>query len=150
MSGTRFLTAEEIRARFPHASMACLRENAANRLVNAAGAFVPDAPKPVRPPRQPKQPNKTERDFGNQLEARMRAGEFTQVQFEGVTLRWAGMSYTPDWACFLPDGRLVAYECKGAHVWDDSKVKFKAARDKFPAIGFEMHQRIKGEWRRIL
>lgn len=101
-----------------------------------------------------KQPNKTENEFGRILEARVAKGEFAgPVRFEAVKLRIAGNCYyTPDWMVSRPaikGWETVFFEVKGAHIWDDSKVKFKAAKELHPWASFEMWQKKAGEWKRI-
>lgn len=101
--------------------------------------------------RAAKVPNKTEEEFGRILDARIRKNElWGPLMFEGVKLRIAGNCYfTPDWFCFDPNGRPTFFEVKGAHIWDDAKVKFKAAQEMHKWAMFEMHQKSKGQWRRI-
>jgi hypothetical protein len=128
-------------------------------LVKALGNHVSDAEKSVisasKGFRLAKQPNKTENEFGAILEARRRKGEFTgPVRFEAVKLRIAGNCYyTPDWMTTWESVTgapvITFYEVKGAHIWEDSKVKFKAAKELHPWASFEMWQKKAGEWRRI-
>ncbi|HEX7531459.1 MAG TPA: hypothetical protein VF333_09965, partial [Pyrinomonadaceae bacterium] len=99
-----------------------------------------------------RQPNKTEAEFGRILKARKRAGEFDSVTFEAVKLRIAGNCYyTPDWMTWDYEwAAIIFYEVKGSHIWDDSKVKFKAAKELHPWASFEMWQKKAGNWSRIL
>ena len=53
------------------------------------------------------------------------------------------LRYTPDIVVVTPEGRLIAYECKGAYIWEDSTVKLKAAARMFPFIVFILTQRKK-------
>lgn len=109
------------------------------------------APKPKLQPRQAKQPNRTEQRFIDTCEARRRKGEIKEVRFEGLTLKLAdGCRYTPDVMTIDNENRVVFHEVKGKHIWDDSKVKFKVARDQNRWALFEMVQWSDGEWRRIL
>lgn len=112
------------------------------------------APKPFR---QAKQPNKTESEFGRILEARKLRGEFDSVTFEAVKLRIAGNCYyAPDYMAVHMHRLgnvypvITFFEVKGAHIWDDSKVKFRAAAERHSWAEFQMWQKKQGEWRRIL
>lgn len=98
-----------------------------------------------------KQPNKTENEFGAILNARRLRGEFIDpIRFEAVKLRVAGNCYyAPDWMAVTPAGIVCFFEVKGAHIWDDSKVKFKAAQELHQWASFEMWQKKSGEWKRI-
>jgi hypothetical protein len=121
-----------------------------------------------RGPTEPKQPGpkmtKTEREYSFILEAMKRRGEIDDYEFEGMTLKWGGLRYTPDFivvktipieceSCGKTHARLQTYirfiEVKGGHIWEDSLVKFKAARARWYKFQFEMHQKKAGEWKRI-
>jgi hypothetical protein len=113
--------------------------------------------------------NKTEREFSFILEAMKRRGEILRYEFEGITLRWADMKYTPDFVVFsnvmqmlkqmevIKPGEyttvewsgLKLIEVKGAHIWDRDIVRFKGARAYWPEFAFEMHQKKEGQWKRI-
>jgi hypothetical protein len=113
--------------------------------------------------------NKTERDFALILESMKRRAEILRYEYEGITLRWADMRYTPDFVVFTnvmqmlrqmevikPDqfttvewSGIKLIEVKGAHVWDRDIVRFKGARAFWPEFQFEMHQKVHGEWRRL-
>jgi len=68
--------------------------------------------------------NATESEFSRGLEAQRRQGKILRYVFEGFTLRWADMRYTPDFLVFREaekgyshlDVQLI--EVKGAHIWD--------------------------------
>lgn len=97
--------------------------------------------------------NKTEADFAARLDAMKRRGEIANYAFEGCTLRLADdCRYTADFFVIisLDPLRIAFYETKGAHVWDDSKVKFRVAKEQNPWATFEMWQKKSGEWRQIL
>lgn len=117
--------------------------------------------------RAAKKPNKTEAEYGRILESMKSRGEIIEYRYEGITLKWADMRYTPDWFVITeralsgviefnvadqskPDWvRIKLIEVKGAHIWDRDTVRFKGARAAWPMFAFEMHQK-KGAWRRIL
>lgn len=102
--------------------------------------------------------NATESDFAMALEAQKRAGEILRYEFEGLTLRWADMRYTPDFVVF-PCGGLVLQqlepapikliEVKGGHIWSRDIVRFKGARAYWPEFAFEMWQKTKQGWKRL-
>jgi hypothetical protein len=96
-----------------------------------------------KPKRGAKEPNKTEQAFKDWV------GGTPSLQFEPVKLRIGpNCYYTPDWG--LMTGKPVFYEVKGGHIWDDSMVKFKAAKERHQWADFEMWQKKKGEWTRLL
>jgi len=101
--------------------------------------------------------NKTESEFSMMLEAKKRAGEILRYEYEGITLRWADMRYTPDFVVFsdewgTPNGMIIPVikliEVKGGHIWDRDIVRFKGARAYWPEFQFELHQRTKAGWKR--
>jgi len=94
--------------------------------------------------------NKTESEFALILEARRRAGEIYQWRFESIKLKLADNCwYTPDF--FIErEARLIFIEIKGGHIWDDSKVKFKTAKEIHRWADFEMYQKTKTGWKKIL
>jgi len=98
--------------------------------------------------------NKTEREFGAILEAMKRGGEIVRYEYEGLSLRWSGMRYTPDFVVILGEVQRMAcgirlIEVKGPHIWDRDIVRFKGARAYWPEFAFEMWQKARGEWRRL-
>lgn len=97
--------------------------------------------------------NKTESEFALLLEAKKRTGEIVRYEFEGITLRWADMRYTPDFVCVFPNVLgvtlpLLLIEVKGAHIWSRDIVRFKGARAYWAEFTFEMHQKTKSGWKR--
>ncbi len=128
--------------------------------------------------REHRKPNKTEAEFGLILEAKKQKGEIEYYGFEEITLRWADMEYTPDFFVirrqeFVPRWydeknkhgmvwydeknkhgmatliEAVYIELKGAHKWEDSIIKYKAARARFTWARFEMHEKRDGRWSQI-
>jgi hypothetical protein len=101
--------------------------------------------------------NETEASFALILEAMLHRGEIARWEYEGVTLRWADMKYTPDFVVF--EQRVLGatdepqaikmIEIKGAKIWDRDIVRFKGARAYWPEFAFEMHQRKRGTWSRL-
>src|SRR5882724_5184652 len=118
-------------------------------------------------PRRRNVMNKTEAEYMMILEAQLRKGEILRYVFEGITLRWADMRYTPDFLVFKPKTievdlntcqsatievapQIILIEVKGGHIWDRDIVRFKGARAYWPEFAFEMWQKTKGEWKRKL
>jgi hypothetical protein len=115
----------------------------------------------------PKAPNKTEAEYGRILESMKQRGEIVRYEYEGVTLRWLDMRYTPDWFVVVrmchtwqendPQRRdppwvsyvFKAIEVKGARIWDRDIVRFKGARAMWPEIEFEMWQKKSGSWMQL-
>lgn len=113
--------------------------------------------------------NAVEAEFALILEARKRRGEILRYEYEGITLRWADMRYTPDFVVFpttpasIFDGDIDALvvssrarkihikliEVKGLHIWDRDIVRFKGARAYWPEFQFEMHQKTTQGWKQL-
>lgn len=97
-----------------------------------------------------RKPNNTEEDFRRILEARRLKGEFLTVEFEAVRLRIGdGSYYTPDFLCQTTFGRPACFEVKGAHKWEDSIVKYKAAKERHAWADFEIWEKRDGRWSQI-
>jgi len=107
--------------------------------------------------------NKTESEFSFILEGQKKAGEILRYEFEGITLRWADMRYTPDFVvfksktievelnsvqstCIEVAPEIILIEVKGGYIWDRDIVRFKGARAYWPEFTFEMHQKTKNGW----
>jgi len=97
----------------------------------------------------PTVPNQTEQRYRDEfLIPRILSGEITECVFEGRTFELAHRcTYTPDWWCRLADGQEECHEVKGAHVWEDSRVKCKVAARQNPGVRFIWGQWRGGEWR---
>lgn len=92
--------------------------------------------------------NKTEAEFELMLKAEYPSDI---ILFESIKFRLGDKCwYTPDFVRIGYIGVLHVYEVKGGHIWDDSKVKFKCAKEQFPKIEFQMFQKKKGKWSQIL
>ena len=92
--------------------------------------------------------NKTEERYAQVLEARKQAGEIVWWAFEAVKLKLAPNTHlTIDFTVMLADGVIQMHDVKGAKaiIQDDSKVKMKVARDKFPFAMFYAFPPKKGE-----
>jgi len=76
--------------------------------------------------------NKTEEEYAQHLNIRLRNGEIEWFQFEAIKLRLTDKTfYTPDFLVMANDGTLEAHEVKG-HWEDDARVKIKVAAANFP------------------
>ncbi len=108
--------------------------------------------------------NKTEAEYALILEAMKRKGEILRYEFEGITLRFAGVKYTPDFVVFtgepLHDGEVLRekpikfIEIKGGFIGGNKAraiERFRHARTYWPEFQFEMWQRQKGgHWKQLL
>src|SRR5690348_13939311 len=88
--------------------------------------------------------NRTERAYAERLDAAM-----LPWAYEGLSFRLDdGTFYRPDFLVFGPAG-LELHEVKGGHIWEDSLVKFKWARQRISMLRWLMMQKVNGEWREI-
>lgn len=102
------------------------------------------APKPERKkgkrrgPAKRKEPNRNEIRFAkNVLDDWRRDGSILEYDFERITFNLAdGEKYTPDYPAWDQGGALEIWEVKGEKAWEDSRIKFKHATDRFPCITF--------------
>ncbi len=104
--------------------------------------------------------NKTEAEFAMILEAMKRKGEILRYEFEGITLRWFDMRFTPDfvvleWSPITDHYKHIQIkfvEVKGAHIHysQQAMARFKGARGFWPEFTFELHQKTKEGWRQLL
>lgn len=132
------------------------------RLGNAAPTFKPKA-------RRGKM-NKTEAEYALILEAMKQKGDILRYEFEGITLRWEGIKYTPDFVVFRPKTvevelntcqsrdievapEIVFIEIKGGFVggkFERAIERFRHARTYWPEMSFEMMQKKGGAWTRLM
>jgi hypothetical protein len=89
--------------------------------------------------------NKTENQYGQELELRKRAGEILDYRFEGIKFILAdNTTYKPDYLVVFPD-HFEIHEVKGFER-DDAMVKFKVSAALFPWFRFIMVKKIKGRF----
>lgn len=94
-----------------------------------------------------RQPNKTEGRFLAICEARKKRSEIVDYAFEPITFKLApDLRYTPDVMIQESHERILFVEVKGAHTWEDARVKFLMARELHPWASWEMWVFEKGEW----
>lgn len=114
---------------------------------------------PVKLPK-PRQ-NATERAYGLILEAMKRRGEIVDYRPFGIKLEWGAdpetgkpMVYSPDF--FVEkhrpheDWENVLIEVKGPHIYPQDWIRFKGCRAEWPMFRFELHQKTKEGWKRLL
>ncbi len=104
--------------------------------------------------------NKTESEYALILEAQKRSGQILRYEFEGVTLRFANVRYTPDFVLFnnlgvedQPNSALTFIEVKGAFIKGNREravERFRHAKTYWPEFSFEMWQKKDGQWTQII
>lgn len=107
--------------------------------------------------------NKTESEFDLRLEAQKRAGEILRYEFEGITLRFANVRYTPDFVVTIPIDptnyfgislhRIKFIEVKGPFIKGNREravERFRHAKTYWPEFIFEMWQKKDGAWNQII
>ena len=97
-----------------------------------------------------KKMTKIEEDFSWLLEMQKREGRIKYWGYEKIKLYLGDNCwFTPDFMLKLHDDSLKLIEVKGAHIWEDSIIKFKTACEQYPFIKFEMHQYKNKRWKLI-
>ncbi len=107
--------------------------------------------------------NGVESEFALRLEAQKRAGEILHYEFEGITLRFANVKYTPDFVVFSTlnrsemvkaEWRAVKFiEVKGPFIRGNREravERFRHAKTYWPEFTFELHQKTKDGWRQLI
>lgn len=140
---------------FPRGSQSFLEANGqGSQVIEGAIDFE-------KTPRDTSGMTKTEAEYALILEAMKRRGEILRYEYEGMTLRWNGVKYTPDFVVIkeLRIGDQIAFayqttfiEVKGA--WTKGKYeraveRFRHAKTYWPEFAFELHQKTKDGWRRL-
>jgi hypothetical protein len=98
--------------------------------------------------------------YAGVLACQKAAGEIIEWQYHAITLRLTeptvvegkkkrGITYTPDFVVWLPDGRVRFVEIKGYRRTKDIN-RYKLAKDKFRQAEFVMLSRRRGLWEVIL
>jgi len=134
------MTREEVIRRFPNASESLIRKNICDDVLDRG-----EISRIVR--LMPEMSAKVERRATtdeaklNRLEtewlAVLREAEYPWIGIQAVTLKLADRCrYTPDFMTLSDEGTITAWETKGAHFWDDAKVKLKVAARLFRFIRF--------------
>ncbi len=100
--------------------------------------------------------NATESEFALRLEARKRAGEISRYVFEGITLRFANVKFTPDFVVFQYspfEHEFKFIEVKGPFIKGNREravERFRHAKTYWPEFSFEMWQKKDGSWQQII
>ncbi len=110
--------------------------------------------------------NKVESEYALKLEEQKRAGEILRYEFEGITLRFANVKYTPDFVVLTKPqiNHLHAtaiystypvrfIEVKGPFIKGNREravERFRHAKTYWPEFAFEMHQKTKDGWKQII
>lgn len=99
--------------------------------------------------RKPDGPYKSglERAYAERLDAMKADGQIHAWDYESVSLRiGAGQAwYTPDFRVITPEGEIEFHEVKG-HMREAARVRFLAARARYPEHRFVMVAREGGKW----
>ncbi len=140
---------------FPRASRSFIDANPQPHLPDRS----PTAIRAIVEPRRGKM-NRVETEFAMILEAMKRKGEILRYEYEGMTLRWFDMRYTPDFVVIYPKEITKFYseptikfiEVKGAHIHysQQAMARFKGARGFWPEFTFELHQKTKDGWKQLI
>ena len=107
--------------------------------------------------------NTIEREYWLILQEQKKRGEILRAEFEGITLRFANVRYTPDFVVFwhvtdelYPTGstKVKCIEVKGPFIKGNREravERFRHAKTYWPEFTFEMWQRGKdGQWNQII
>lgn len=109
-----------------------------------------------KPKRSDPYKSKWERLLAGQLEDAKRAGGVQAWFYEAVTFRLAagsngkrGASYTPDFMVVQKEGAIEFVEVKG-FMREAARVRFLAAREKYPMFKWRMVRKTKTGWEEVL
>jgi hypothetical protein len=111
---------------------------------------APVTPNPVAlagtVPKEDRYRNTWERQFGQHLELRKRAGDIRQYEFEALRFRLADdATYLPDFVVWLPDDVVQVIEIKGRKR-EAGILRFRIARSKYPHYVWRMVKKQAGRW----
>jgi hypothetical protein len=140
------MTEQEARLRFPRASQSFINANISTDVQSKVSVNQKLGRRRI--------PNKTEAEYALILEAMKRKGEILRYEYEGITLRFAGVRYTPDFVVIHAGiDRIRFIEVKGAFTggkFERAIERFRHARTYWPEFTFELHQKTKAGWKQIL
>ncbi len=113
--------------------------------------------------------NKVESEYWQILQEQKKRGEILRAEFEGVTLRFANVKYTPDFTVIVTNPTLdrlhtLAHEharhshikfieVKGPFIKGNREravERFRHAKTYWPEFTFEMWQKKDGQWTQII
>ena len=89
--------------------------------------------------------SKTEAAYSFQLDWELKEGTIARYEYESLKFRLAdGAWFTPDFAVWMPDGRLELREIKGGgFVREAARIRFLVAKRLYPEFGWRMITREK-------
>ncbi len=104
--------------------------------------------------------NKVESEYWQILQEQKKRGEILRAEFEGITLRFANVLYTPDFVLLNnlgvenpPNSALTFIEVKGPFIKGNREravERFRHAKTYWPEFTFEMMQKKDGQWTQII
>jgi hypothetical protein len=149
------MTDEQFRKMFPKASVSFATANS-HLVADPAPKSVSSGISARSKPKLRKM-TAPELEYAFILEHAKRKGEIADWKYEGVTLRWDGLRYTPDFIVFPPalavSGRIKMVEVKGPFIAGNrarAVERFRHARTHWTQFDFELWQRSKdGQWSQI-
>lgn len=103
--------------------------------------------------------NKTESEYALILEGMKRRGEILRYEFEGITLRFANVKYTPDFIVItnpyaLSEARKIKFiEVKGPFCkgkFERAVERFRHAKTYWDCFSFELWQKQKTGWKQLI
>ncbi len=142
---------------FPRASQAFLDANPYPPVPTVAEAKE-NALQPIVATRRGKM-NGVEKEYAMILEAMKRKSEILRYEFEGITLRFAEVRYTPDFVVFskilgcVNPAEVRLIEVKGPFIKGNREravERFRHAKTYWPEFTFELHQKTKEGWRQLI
>lgn len=146
---------KSIQEMFPRASKSFIEANPLSSPSTGTEKLV----QPIVATRRGKM-NKTENEFSLILESRKRKGEIVRWEFEPMTLRFAGVRYTPDFLVIdlinTHSGEVEFFkfiEVKGGYMkgkFERAVERFRHAKTYWPEFTFELHQKSKEGWKQLL
>ena len=98
--------------------------------------------------------NKTELRYAEELELQQAQGNITWWDYEPWTLvivesNGKKCRFTPDFVVRNGDGTIVCVEIKG-FLREAARIRFLAARERYPFLTFKMLRRERGAWEELL
>jgi len=101
-----------------------------------------------RPPKQARIPE-TEKRYYRVLLGRQALGKIRSFEHQPMPPLTLGRNctYTPDFRVVLPDGSVEYHEVKGAMLWEDSRIKWKWAGEKYQEFRFVWARWKNGKWK---
>jgi len=133
----------------PHRAVALqqLTKKGSEPQLNHPPALKPSSPGSQQLKRQEDQLTKTELRYLRLLKVQREPLCRILIQAIRLNLGLTNLNYTPDFCVVRPDRTLEMHEVKGAHVYEDARVKFKQAVATYPMFYWVWAQWEQGQWR---